>query len=82
MTAIEPCLCGDPGCARCGGGKDLRLYANADHCDHPEPPRDTDEWDVWVDDHPTSPTPEVDRVCLFTPIGWLDDEDEDEEEDR
>lgn len=51
-----------------------RLYENADNCPHPEPDTSsgTDEaweaWDRWSDDHSESPTEDVDRVCLLSPL--------------
>lgn len=79
-----PCLCGDPACVRCGApDPDDRLYLYADHCGHPEPPRqpeeldrewtdaDTDRFDRWADDHPASV--QGPKICLLTPY----DPDED-----
>lgn len=63
-----PCLCGDPGCSRCGNPPSTRLYANADHCPHPEPAPGTDAWDTWYDDHPESHTPDVENICLMSPL--------------
>ena len=42
----------------------LPVYLFADNCEHPEPPEDAPERDVWDDDHPYGI--EGEPICLLT----------------
>jgi hypothetical protein len=67
---VDPCICDGPTCSRCANQTADIWYLAADRCAHPEPSQDLEPefWDVWVDDHPWSNTPDVGHVCLLTPI--------------